>query len=116
VRGLLLVQTRLPPHRPAIRLDHVFCMARHTAIVDLAGAHRYQLSISGAASRANPFGRRGRIAHLLCRSSSGCQLLQRPANELGRLGRSAGRKRRTNRIIRGRHPVSQAHQRLDGIL
>ena len=113
---LLPLETRLPPHWPGIRLDYVSCMASHTAIVGLGGAHRYQLSVGGAASGANPFGGRRRIAHLLCCSSSGGQLLQRPPDELRGLGRSAGCKRGTNGIIRGRYPVAQTHQRLHGIL
>ena len=111
-----LIQPRLPSHRPRIRLNNVFCMARHTAIVYLGSAGRYQLSVGGAAPGANPFRGRGRIAHLLCRSSSGGQLLQGSSNKLGRLSRSAGRERRSNRIVRGRYSVAQAHQGLDCIL
>ena len=113
---LLLIKTRLPPHRPRIRLNNVFCMASHTAIVCLGGASRYQLSVGGAAAGANPFRGRGRIAHLLCRSSSGGQLLQGPANELGRLSRGAGGERGSNRIVRGGYSVAQPHQGLDRIL
>lgn len=112
----LLIETRLPPHGPRIRLDDVFCTASHTAIVCLGGAGRYQLSIGGAAAGADPFRGRGWIAHLLCRSSSGGQLLQGPANELGRLSRSAGCERGSDRIVRGRYSVAQPHQGLDRIL
>ena len=115
MRGLL-IQTCLPPYRPSIRLDHVSCMASHTVIVGLGGARRNELSVCGPAASADPFGGRGRIAHLLCRSSSGGQLLQGAPDELRRLSRSSGRKRSTNGIICGRYPVAQPHQRLDGVL
>ena len=104
-----LIEAGLPSYRPGIRLDHVIGMASHTAIVRLGSAGRYQLPVSSAAAGANPFRGRGRIAHLLCRSSSGGQLLQCSANELRRLGRSAGCERGTNGIIRRRYPVAQAH-------
>ena len=110
------IEAGLPSYRSGIRLDHVFGMASHTAVVRLSSAGRHQLSVSGAASDANPFGGGGRIAHLLCRSSSGCQLLQGAANELRRLRRSPRRERGTNGIIRGRNPVAQPHQRLNRIL
>ena len=113
---LSLIKARLPSHRPRIRHNDVFCMASHTAIVCLGGAGGYQLSVGGAAPGANPFRGRGGIAHLLCRSSSGGQLLQGPSNKLGRLSRSAGRERGSNRIVRGRYSVAQTHQGLDRIL
>jgi hypothetical protein len=115
VRGLL-IQTCLPTYWPGIRLYHVFGMACHTPIVRFGGARRHQFSVGGAAAGADPFGSGGGNAHLLCRSSSGSQLLQGPANELRRLGRSSGCKRSSNRIIGGRYPVAQAHQGLNRIL
>jgi hypothetical protein len=113
---LSLIKARLPSHRPRIRHNDVFCMASHTAIVCLGSAGRYQLSVGGAAPGANPFRGRGRIAHLLCRSSSGGQLLQRPADELRRLSRSTCRECGAHGIVRGRYPIAQAHQGLDCIL
>jgi hypothetical protein len=53
---------------------------------------------------------------VLCRSSSGGQLLQRPADELRRLSRSTCRECGAHGIVRGRYPVAQAHQGLDRIL
>jgi hypothetical protein len=111
-----LIETCLPPHRTGVGLNHVLCMASDTAIVGLSGAGCYQFAVRGAASGADPFGGRGRIAHLLCRSSSGGQLLQRPADKLRRFGGSPGCKRGTNGIVRGRYSVAQTHQGLDRIL
>ena len=113
---LSLIKTRLPPYRPRIGFNDVSCMASHAAIVRLCSAGGYQLSVGGAAAGTNPFRRRGRIAHLLCRSSSGGQLLQRAANELGRLSRSARCERGSHRIVRGRYSVAQPHQGLHRIL
>jgi hypothetical protein len=121
VRGLvpshlLFLKTRLPPHRAGIRLHHVPGMTSHTAIVGLSGAGGHQFSVGGAASGANPFRGRSGIAHVLCRSSSGGQLLQGSADELRRLSRSACREGRAHGIVRGRYSIAQAHQGLDRIL
>ncbi len=113
---LLLLETRLPPHRADIGLHHVPGMASHTAIVGLSGAGGHQFSVCRAASGANPFRGRSGIAHLLCRSSSGGQLLQGPADELRRLSRSTCREGRAHGVVRGRYPIAQAHQGLDRIL
>ena len=113
---LSLLKTRPPPYGPRIGFNDVFCMASHASIICLCSAGGYQLSVGRAAAGANPFRRRGRIAHLLCRSSSGGQLLQGSANELGRLSRTARCERGSNRIVRGRYSVAQPHQGLDRIL
>ena len=113
---LSLIKTRPPPYGPHIRFNDVFCVASHAAIISFGGAGRHQLSVGGATAGANPFRRRGRIAHLLCRSSSGGELLQGPANELGCLSRTARGERGSNRIVRGRYSVAQPHQGLDRVL
>jgi hypothetical protein len=113
---LSLIKTRPPPYGPRIRFNDVFCVASHAAIIGFGGAGRHQLSVGGATAGANPFRRRGRIAHLLCRSSSGGQLLQGPANKLGRLSRCTGCERGSHRIVSGRYSIAQPHQGLDRIL
>ena len=104
------MQSRVPPHRPIVRLNQMLCVAGDATIGNLSGPLEHELPISGATTGTNPFGGCGGSQHRSSTPSAGGKLLQGASNELWRLGRRSVGQGGANSVVGRGHCIAKTHQ------